>query len=76
MELYSKKMRMELNDVNELLLLSHFNGMRITEVPVLMKERISGKSEFNFANALFFPLKGIINIIGCYLQKHNYRKSK
>jgi glycosyltransferase involved in cell wall biosynthesis len=73
MELYAKRLRMELNDVNQLLLLSHFNGMRIIEVPVVMKERVAGKSEFDIRSSIVFPLKGLVNILGCYLQKHDYR---
>ena len=73
MELFAKKMKVELYDVNQLLLLSHFNGMRIIEVPVVMKERGAGKSEFNVSNSILFPLKGMVNIFGCYLQKKDLR---
>jgi glycosyltransferase involved in cell wall biosynthesis len=60
--------RKEIYDVNQLLLLSHYNGARVTELPVTMKERMHGKSEFDFTNSILFPLKGVINIIGCILE--------
>jgi glycosyltransferase involved in cell wall biosynthesis len=59
----------EIHDTNQLLLLSHFAGARIHEVPVRMREREHGESEFNFLKALAFPLKGFVNIVGCLLQK-------
>ena len=60
--------RKEIYDVNQLLLLSYYNGARVTELPVTMKERMHGKSEFDFTNSFLFPLKGVINIIGCILE--------
>lgn len=59
----------EIIDTNQLLLLSHFSGARLAEVPVEMRERLHGKSEFRFLNALLFPVKGLMNIFGCLLQK-------
>lgn len=76
MELYAKKMRIELHDVNQLLLLSFFNGIKVAEVPVVMQERIAGKSEFDIVNSIIFPLKGIVNIFGCFLQKKDLRVKK
>lgn len=76
MELYAKRVRIELHDVNQLLLLSHFNEMKIVEVSTLMRERAAGNSEFDILNSLIFPVKGIINILGCYLQKKDIRKKK
>lgn len=60
----------EIYDSNQLLLMSSFSGFKIKEVPVIMNERRFGKSEFNIFNSITFPFKGIINIIGCYLQKN------
>lgn len=70
-EFFAKHHKHEIYDTNQLLLLSHFSGARIKEVPVEMKERIHGQSEYNFINSLMFPLKGFINAIGCYLQKND-----
>lgn len=73
-EFFAKYYRHEIYDTNQLLLLSHFSGARIKEVPMKMKERIHGKSEYTFVSSVTFPLKGIINIIGCYLQKNDIKK--
>lgn len=59
----------EIIDTNQLLLLSFFSGARLAEVPVEMRERLHGKSEFSFLNAVLFPVKGLMNIFGCLLQK-------
>ena len=72
-EFFAKYYMHELYDTNQLLLLSSFSGARIKEVPVKMKEREHGISEYNFFNSLVFPLKGLVNIIGCYLQKNHIR---
>ena len=73
-EFFGRKYRHEVYDTNQLLLLSHFAGARIKEVPVVMKEREHGRSEFNIVNALGFPVKGVINIIGTLLQRSNIEK--
>ncbi len=72
-EFFAKHYKHEIYDTNQLLLLSSFSGARIKEVPVEMKEREHGISEYNFFNSLVFPLKGLVNIIGCYLQKNHVR---
>jgi len=73
---FAMRHRHELSDVNQLLLLSHFAGARILEVPVTMRARQHGVSEFqSFANAFAFPLKGVLNILGCLLQKGRIRRT-
>lgn len=72
-EFFGRKYRHEVYDTNQLLLLSYFAGARIKEVPVVMKEREHGTSEFNVINALGFPVKGLINIVGTLLQKPNIK---
>lgn len=72
--LFGNKYKREIYDVNQLLLLSYFAGARIKEVPVIMREREFGKSEYNFFNAVAFPMKGLINILGCLLQKKQITK--
>lgn len=72
-EFFAKCYKHEIYDTNQLLLLSHFSGARIREVPIIMNERKHGESEFNFINAFNFPFKGLINTIGCYLQKNNMK---
>ncbi|HWQ81482.1 MAG TPA: glycosyltransferase family 2 protein [Ignavibacteria bacterium] len=66
----------EIIDTNQLLLLSHFSGARLAEVPVEMRGRVHGRSEFRFLNALLFPVKGMMNIFGCLLQKKQIVKYK
>ena len=75
-EFFAKKYRHEVYDTNQLLLLSHFAGARIKEVPVVMKEREHGTSEFNIYNALAFPAICLINIVGTLLQRTNIKKGK
>jgi glycosyltransferase involved in cell wall biosynthesis len=67
--------RHELSDTNQLLLLSHFAGARIQEVPVVMRARQYGVSEFRSLAAFTFPVKGVVNILGCLLQKKRIRKT-
>lgn len=76
-EFFVKYYRHELYDPSQLVLLSHYSGAKIKEVPVRMKERTDGRSEFQFFSSISFTLKGIINIVGCVLQKdqiNKYRK--
>lgn len=70
MNTFAKKVRIQLNDINQMLLLAYFNGARIKEIPIVMKEREAGVSEFNIINSIMFPIKGVVNIIGTYLQKN------
>ena len=71
---FAKDYKHEMYDTSQLLLLSHFSGAKIKEVPVKMQERKFGKSEFNFLNAVTFPVKGIINIAGSLLQKKRIKQ--
>lgn len=71
---FARRYRHEVFDTNQLLLLSHFSGARIMEVPVVMKERLYGSSEFHFFNAISFPATCLINIVGTLLQKSTINK--
>ncbi len=73
MRFFALHYRHEIHDPNQLLLLSHFAGARIVEVPALMRERLHGVSEFNFSKSLSFPVKGMVNIIGCLLQRRRIK---
>ncbi len=68
MRLFSRHFPYELSDTNQLLLLSHFAGARLLEVPVVMRAREKGTSEFRSMAAFTFPVKGVMNILGCLLQ--------
>lgn len=60
----------EIHDPTQMILLSHFHGARLAEVPVLMRDREHGVSEFASPfKVLAFPLRGVINVIGCILQR-------
>lgn len=71
---FAKYHRHELSDTNQLLLLSHFAGAKILEVPVVMRARVHGVSEFRSMAAFVFPIKGVLNILGCLLQRKRIRK--
>jgi len=73
-EFFANKYRHEVYDTNQLLLLSHFAGARIVEVPVVMRERLHGSSEFHIFNALSFPATCLINIVGTLLQGSTIKK--
>jgi glycosyltransferase involved in cell wall biosynthesis len=73
-DLLGYRIRTQIYDPNQLLLSAHYAGLRIMEVPVIMRERRYGNSEFRDILALAYPLKGIVNIIGCILQKHQIKK--
>ncbi len=58
------------NDVvHEFLIYTHYIGGKIIEKPVIMKQRERGRSEYNLWNAVFFPVKSLIAIIGCVFRK-------
>ncbi len=63
----------EIFDTSQVLLLSHYAGARIVEVPVEMRQRLKGKSEFDFFRSVTFVVKGMLNIVGCRLQKGRLR---
>jgi len=73
-EFFAKYYKHEIYDTSQLLLLSDSAGARIKEVPVVMKEREFGVSDFNFFNSVLFTLKGLINIVGCILQRNLIKK--
>ncbi|MFW5879269.1 MAG: glycosyltransferase family 2 protein [bacterium] len=68
-EFFSKKFKHEIEASVQLPLVASFAGLKIMEVPVIMKPRITGKSEINFINAIKFPVYATISLIGTLLQK-------
>lgn len=66
---FGKQYKHEFEVVVQMIMLSYYAGLTITEIPVKMKPRLTGKSEINFINAIKFPFYGIISIIGSMLQK-------
>jgi glycosyltransferase involved in cell wall biosynthesis len=75
-EFFARTYRYELHDTNQLLLASHFSGARVLEVPILMRERLHGQSEFDLANALAYPVLGVVNILGVWLQQWNIQRQR
>jgi glycosyltransferase involved in cell wall biosynthesis len=73
-EFFAKYYKHELSDTSQLLLLSHFAGARIKEVPVRMKEREFGNSEFTAFHSMGFMLKGFVNVVGCKLQQKQIQR--
>jgi glycosyltransferase involved in cell wall biosynthesis len=75
-EFFGRSYPFELHDTNQLLLASRFSGARILEVPVQMRARATGKSEFDLLAAFSYPLFGVINILGVWLQRHRISKTR
>jgi glycosyltransferase involved in cell wall biosynthesis len=59
----------EIIDTSQLLLMSHFAGARIVEVPVVMKDREHGSSEYDLKHSITFVLFGLLNVFGSWLQR-------
>lgn len=57
------------DSMNQFLLVAYFAGLRIGEVPVQMRARQFGQSEFTTLNAMAFPIKAVITFITCLLQR-------
>ena len=68
-ELFARHYKHELYDASQLLLLAHYAGARILEVPVQMRPRLSGVSEYTPLRTSLFSLLGALNIVGCLLQR-------
>ena len=71
---FSQYFRHEISDTNQFLLISHFAGAKIKEVPIIMDERKHGRSEFGLFESIGFIGKSFINIIGCLLQRHQIKE--
>jgi glycosyltransferase involved in cell wall biosynthesis len=52
----------------EALLMLHQEGLRIQEIPVRMRQRISGKSLFGFAKSALYPFRVIVGFAGILLK--------
>lgn len=69
-EYFTLKYKHEFEACLQMLLVASFADLKISEVPVIMRPRATGKSEINTINALKFPIFGTISLIGTLLQKH------
>ena len=75
-EFFARAYPFELHDTNQLLLASHFSGARIQEVPVQMRERLHGDSEFDLVGSVAYPFSGVINILGVWLQRQQIQRQR
>jgi glycosyltransferase involved in cell wall biosynthesis len=66
---FGKKVKHEMEASVQMLLMAHFAGLKMHEVPVKMRPRVTGRSEINIVNAFKFPLYGLISLIGTLIQK-------
>lgn len=71
---FARYYKHELFDPSSLIILSHYAGARIVEVPVEMKPRIHGASEFNLFSSIAFIFSGLINITGSVLQRNEVKR--
>jgi len=74
MKFFARAYPFELHDTNQLLLASHFSGARVLEVPVRMRERLHGVSEFDLLTSITYPFVGAVNIAGVWLQRRSIEK--
>lgn len=72
---FAREYKSEVHDTTQLLLLSYFAGIRIKEVPITMKARQFGESEFNPLRAISYVLKSFTNVLGTLLQRKNYKRT-
>lgn len=73
-EFFGHYYKHEINDPNQTHLLSHLSGARIMEVPVRMRPRTAGKSLYGLINSILYPIKGLINIVGCLLYRNQIQR--
>lgn len=73
-EFFADKFKHPYEPCLQMLMIAHYAGLEIKEVPVIMKPRTSGKSEINFKNAVKFPFFAMISIFGIILQRDTIRK--
>ena len=71
---FSKNFRLsgcaELDSPVELILLAAKFDSKIVEVPVRMKERLSGESEFNFSRSIIFPFTAMITVFFYMIRRY------
>lgn len=70
---FAQKYKHEFEPCIQMVLVAHYAGLTIGEVPTVMNSRIAGCSEFSLIKALKFPFVGLISVIGTRLQKETIR---
>lgn len=69
-EFYGQTYKQELYDnTTQFLLVTHFIGGKISEVPIEMRARQGGTSQFNLWKSVTFPLKGLVIVWSCWAQR-------
>lgn len=71
---FARHYRHEYEACAQMLLIAAFAGLRIREVPVVMRPRQSGKSEFNLIKMIKFPIYSLISIFGVLLQRKRIKE--
>lgn len=66
---FAKNFRQEIETITQLELVMYYAGLKSMDVPVTMQARETGKSEFNFSNAVKFPVYNFVSFIGTIIQK-------
>lgn len=74
-EYFSRQWRHEIDPCTQMIMLASFAGLNIREVPVVMRSRETGVSEFNFYRSTAFPIKALISLVGTLLQRHSVRRA-
>lgn len=57
------------DNTSQFLLITHYTGGKMGEVPIEMRARQGGTSLFNIWKSVTFPLKGLVIVLGCILQQ-------
>lgn len=69
-EFFATRFRSEIDTIIQLELAMFYAGIKETDVPVTMRPRKSGKSEFNLRNTVKFPVYNFVSLLGTLIQKH------
>ncbi len=71
---FARQYKHEFEACVQMLMVAAYAGLRITEVPVVMNPRLTGKSEFTLKNAVKFPVYGLVSLVGTMLQKRSIER--
>lgn len=72
--LFARKFKFRYDVCLQMILIGYYAGLKIVETPVLMKPRVSGKSEVTFLKAFKFPFYSIIIILSTILNHRWIKK--
>jgi len=66
---FATNFKHEIESITQLSLVAYDAGLKRLDVPVLMKRRSGGVSEFNIQNAIKFPIYNFISFIGTIIKR-------